>query len=405
MTQGPTIRAVVLGIALTGGAGIARPAAAQTPPSPPPPAQVTTPAEPDKPMTWKDRLKEPDQAGGLHFTEHWAVAFGGIKQGSGVGAGPAFSTRFANGGFMQLKAVISIRNFKLLQARYDSRTFWNDRAIVVSRLRWHDAPAVKLYALGPDSSDTHIDYEEHRTEASTQLVVRMRPAVRVAGGFGVERFRTRADRVNELLVNTDLAALGLSTLPPPGLGARPLFAHGFGTLGYDTRLSPDYTRRGRFLEAQIHGYSDVDGSEDSFGRVEGAAEQYIPTHGERGVIGLAARTWLSVAEGARSVPFYLTPTLGGGDLLRAYPSYRFRDRHALLLLAQYRWAVHKLVDLAGTYEAGKVAPTLDGLDFDNMAHSIAAGVRVHSKKSGLVRADMAYGREGVGFRIGFSAGG
>jgi hypothetical protein len=105
------------------------------------------------------------------------------------------------------------------------------------------------------------------------------------------------------------------------------------------------------------------------------------------------------------VPFYLTPTLGGGDLLRAYPSYRFRDRHALLLTAQYRWAVHKLVDLAGTYEAGKVAPRVSGLDFDDMAHSIAIGARVHTDKSGLIRTDIAYGREGVGFRIGFSAGG
>ena len=194
-------------------------------------------------------------------------------------------------------------------------------------------------------------------------------------------------------------------MPPPGLGAHPLFAHGFGTLGYDTRLSPDYTRRGRFVEAELHGYSDVHGKEDSFGRFEGTAEQYIPTHGERGVIGLSARTWLSLADGARSVPFYLTPTLGGGDLLRAYPSYRFRDRHAMLLAAQYRWAVHKMVDLAGTYEVGKVAPTVGGLDFDDMAHSIAIGARVHTDKAGLIRTDVAYGREGVGFRIGFSAGG
>src|SRR5829696_10336394 len=108
--------------------GLARSAGAQT--TPPPPAQVTTPAaQPDEPLTWKDRLKEPDQAGGLHFTEHWAAAFGGIKQGSGAGAGPAFSTTFGGGDFLQLKAVVSIRRFWLLQARYDSRRFWSDRAI------------------------------------------------------------------------------------------------------------------------------------------------------------------------------------------------------------------------------------------------------------------------------------
>ena len=384
--------------------GIAPGAAAQAPatssPPPPPPPQ-------EEPITWKDRLKEPDQAGGLHFTEHWAVAFGGIKQGSGVGAGPAWSTKFANGGFVQLKAVISIRNFRLLQARYDSPRFWNDRGILINRLRWHDAPEVALYQLGPDSPDREIDYAERRTELSSQMVVRLRPTVRAAGGFGFERFRTRADRLNELVDPALLASLGSPglTAPPPGLGTRPMYAHGFGSLGYDTRLSPDYTRHGRFIEGELHGYSDVSGDQPAFGRFEGTIEQYIPTHGERGVIGVSARTWLSVSDNSRAVPFYLTPTLGGGDLLRAYPSYRFRDRHALLLTAQYRWAVHKFVDVATTYEAGKVAPTVGGLDFDNIAQSIALGARLHSKKSGLLRADVAYGREGVGFRIGFSAGG
>ena len=406
LTRDLTVPAAILGLIAI---GPARTAEAQTAPSPPPPAQATTAAAPpDEPLTWKERLKEPDQAGGLHFTEHWAVAFGGIKTGSGIGAGPAFSTTFANGGFMQLKAVISIRNFRVLQARYDSRRFWNDRAIVISRARWHAAPKVSLYQLGPDSPDRHIHYDERKTELSSQMAVKLRPAIRAVGGFGVERFRTRAERLEELfdpaLVQT-LPALGLTVTPPPGLGTRPFFAHGFAGLGYDTRLSPEYTRGGSFVEAEVHGYSDVSGDQPSFGRFEGTLEQYIPTHGGRGVIGASARTWLSISDAARAVPFYLTPTLGGGDFLRAYPSYRFRDRHALLLTAQYRWAVHKMVDVAATYEAGKVAPTVGGLNFDDIAQSIALGARLHTQKSGLIRADVAHGREGFGFRIGFNAGG
>ena len=373
--------------------GLASPSAAQAPPPPPEP-------QPEK-VKLIDRLKEPDQAGGIHFTEHWGVAFGGIKSGSGIGAGPAFSTKFKNGGFVQLKAVISIRNFQLLQARYDTPRFWGDRAILINRVRWHHAPEVKLYRLGPDSPNRRIDYDERRTEISSGLDLKLRPTVRATGGFGVERYRTRADGLDVL---ADPGSLAL-TAPPPGLGAHPFFAHGYGSLSYDTRLSPSYTRSGRFLQGELHGYADVDGSEDGFGRFEGTAEQYIPTHGARGVIGLSTQVWLSLAEDARSVPFYLTPTLGGGDLLRAYPSYRFRDRHALLLTGQYRWAVHKFVDLAWTYEGGKVAPEVEGLTFDNMAHSIAVGARLHTEKAGLLRTDVAYGREGWGFRIGISAGG
>ena len=370
-------------------------------------AQTSAPAPLDpaeEEVTWKERmkerLKEPDQAGGMHLTEHWGIAFGGIKQGSGIGAGPAWSTKFSNGGFIQAKAVISIRNFRLLQVRYDTPNFWNGRGIVISRVRWHHAPNVRLYALGPDSPTRRTHYEERRGEVSSRLEFKLRPTVTAVGAFGLERFRTSAD-LNDL---ADPQSLAL-TAPMPGLSTHPIFAHVLASLEHDTRLSPDYTRRGRFFEAALHGYNDVQSTEASFGRFEGTAEQHVPTHGEKGVISVWARTWLSLAEGPRSVPFYLTPTLGGGNLLRAYPTYRFRDRHAMLLAAQYRWAVHKFVDLAWTYEAGKVAPEVRGLNFDDIAQSIAIGLRAHTRKTSLVRMDLAYGREGFSVSVGLSASG
>lgn len=381
------------------------PAVGQTtqPPQTSQPAQSAVGEQP----SWLVRLREPDQAGGLHFTDHWAVVFGGIKQGSGIALGPAWSTKFRDGGFVQLKGVYSIRNYKLVQLRYDTRRFWDDRAIVISRLRWQDAPKVKLYQSGIDSPDRRIDVAERKTEASTLLVVKPRPRLRAAAGFGVERYRTSTDNLAALYVPEVLATmtnLGLS-VAPPGLGRRPLFAHAVGSFGYDSRLSPDYTREGTWLDGELHAYTDVRGNEDSFGRFEGNAEQFIPTLGGRGVVGLYGRTWISLADGLTAVPFYLMPTLGGGSLLRAFPSYRFRDRHALLLATDYRWAVHKMADVVVTYEAGKVASTVSGLSLDNMAHSIAIGIRGHTEKAGLFRADVAHGREGWGFRIGFSAGG
>ncbi len=141
------------------------------------------------------------------------------------------------------------------------------------------------------------------------------------------------------------------------------------------------------------------------GRLEGTLQQLVPTHGGRGVIDLSARTWLSFAEGDRSVPFFLMPTLGGGEMLRAFPSYRFRDRDALLLKGEYRWAVRKMADVAGVYEAGKVGAEIENLGLRDVAHSFGIGIRAHSKTSSLFRADLAHGREGFGFRIGFSAAG
>lgn len=380
--------------------GFASLAFAQTPPATQPQP------EPEK-KSLKDRLKEPDQGGGIHLTEHFAIVFGGIKQGSGIALGPAVSTKFKDGGFAQLKAVYSVKQFKLVQARYDTRRFWSDRAIVISRVRWQDAPELPLYHIGPDSPDARVDYSEKKTEASSRASLKVSPLVTVNLGFGAERYTTSGGRTNLDPNFLDaLAALGLTPAPPLGIGTKPTFGHAFMGVGLDSRApSSDYSRRGRFAEAELHAYNDWKGGQDSFRRLELTAQQLIPTHAERGVIDLSARAWLSQSSDPLGVPFYLMPTLGGGDLLKAYPSYRFRDRNALLLKSEYRWAVHKMVDIAGVYEAGKVAPRVNGLKLENMAHSVAIGLRGHTDKASLFRADLAYGSEGLGFRIGFSSGG
>lgn len=359
-----------------------------------PPATVPDP--PKEPATLMDRLKEPDQGGGLHLTKHFAIVFGGIKSGSGIALGPAISNKFANGAYAQVKAVYSIEKFYVIQARYDTRKFWDGRAMLISRLRLQHAPKLDLHRLGPDSPAASVDYGERKTEASTRLRMQLAPAVRVGSGFGIEKYSTTGGRI-------DLAdAGGLPPVPPlPGLATKPVFAHTFFSVANDSRTSPDYSRSGRLIEGAIHHYFDLHDGQDAFGRFEGTAQQLIPTHGGKGVIDLSAQTWLSLANGERSVPFFLMPTLGGSTYLKAYQSYRFRDRHALLLKGEYRWAVHKMVDVAGFLEAGKVAPAVKGLSLSNMAEAIGAGLRVHSKTSSLVDLDLAHGRNGFKFTISF----
>jgi hypothetical protein len=364
-------------------------------------AQTTTKPEPEPELTLKERLKEPDQAGGIHFTKHFAVAFGGIKQGSGVAVGPAFSYTFPDGGFTQLKAVYSLKRFSVLQARYDTRRLWSGRAIVISRLRLQDAPKLSLYRLGPNSPDARVDYGERKTEASSILIWKARPRVRVVAGFGIERYSTDGGRIDLAEGNRALPAIP----PVPGLSTHPWYAHTVGSLGFDTRDSPDYSRSGFYAMGALHDYHDLRDEQGSFRRVEGTVQELVPTFGERGVIDLSAQAWLSQGTGDGSVPFFLMPTLGGGDLLRAYKSYRFRDRDALLLKSEYRWAVHKMADVAGVYEIGTVASRLDAFSVDGLEHSIALGIRVHSDKANLFRADVAHGREGFGFRVGFTTGG
>lgn len=380
-------RVVVLLVGMgAGGEAVAQPAASVP--------------EPPKEPTLKERLMEPDQGGGLHLTRHFAVVFGGIKQGSGIALGPAFSHKFADGAYTQLKAVYSLRHFRLLQARYDSRSFWDGRATMISRVRWQDAPELSLFRLGSDAPELSVEYGERKTEGSTRIDIRLAPKLRVAAGIGLERYATSGGRI-------DLADHeGLPSIPPvPGLGTHPWFSHTFVSAALDSRNSPDYSSSGRLFEAAFHDYRDWHDGLASFERVEGTAQQLVPTFGGRGVIDLSAQAWLSLSDGPRSVPFFLMPTLGGSTYLNAYEVYRFRDRNALVAKGEYRWTVHPRVDVAGVYEVGKVAANLRGLNFKNSALSVGAGLRVHSKTSSLVALDLAHGRDGFGFAISFNSGG
>jgi hypothetical protein len=354
-----------------------------------------------------------DQGGGIHFTKHLAVFFGGIKQGSSIAAGPAVSWEFKDGGYFQVKAGYSVKQFKLLQARYDSRPLFGKRSMISTRLRWQDAPKLPLFQEGPDSPDRHLTIGMTKTEWSAFLRTTVAPNVTVSVGSGVEGYKSSGK-----WADLEEALLKLGAVPEaPGLASRPWYVRSFVSAQNDTRFSPEYTRTGRLLEAGLYHYHDMHDGTESYRRLELAAVQFLPTFRTddptanitkprryKGALSLFARAWYSYTGTGQDVPFYLMPYLGGGDYLRGYSSYRFHDRNALLLGTEYRYAVHKMLDVAVLVEGGTVASEPMGLSLGRLAPSVAGGVRVHSKTSGLLRLDVARGRDGFKIAIGMSAG-
>ena len=114
-------RVGVFVLSVLGPAG-ARPVFCQAPAATPPPPK---PNEESLVARLKSQMKEPDQGGGCTSpsTGPWRSA--ASSRDLAIALGPAFSNKFANGSYMQLKAVSSIKKFRLLQARYDTRRFWS----------------------------------------------------------------------------------------------------------------------------------------------------------------------------------------------------------------------------------------------------------------------------------------
>jgi hypothetical protein len=82
--------------------------------------------------------------------------------------------------------------------------------------------------------------------------------------------------------------------------------------------------------------------------------------------------------------------------LRAYPSWRFRDRHSLLLSGEFRWIPNRLgLDMALFYDAGKVTARRQDLDLDGLESNVGIGIRFHGPMATPLRVELAKGREGL----------
>jgi Omp85 superfamily domain len=344
---------------------------------------------------FEQRLLNIERAGGLGVTSGWFVTFGDIKSGSSFAMGPAYGKLFDNGALIHVKGAYSIRNFKLAQLTLQAPPMAGNRLAVNGRVRWQDAPTLAFYPIGADSTETRFDFSETKAEVSGRAMFRPVRFVQLGGGLSFEDF----DTTHVTLEDSANAPLGLIFVP--GSGSDPRYVHSYVSGALDWRDGVSYSRRGSLLQATFHDYRQQNGDGLSFRRVDAAAEQYIPILHGNWVIFLGLRASTTDTSDGNLVPFFLMPQLGG-NTLRGFKNYRFRDRHSLVFTAEYRWYVQEFVDMAIFYDAGKVAPERSQLDFDGLKTSVGGGIRFHGPQTTAVRLEVARSHEGWRLIFGFS---
>lgn len=343
---------------------------------------------------WLERkLLEAEASGGLFVPKGFFITFSDIKSGSGFAAGPGYGKLFENGASYQAKAVYSIREFKLLQVSGRGPRIASGRVMLNGRARWQDAPELAVFPLGPGAPRTRADYSETKTEVSGQATFLPVRWIRLAAGAAYESYKTEA------VSSTGDAALVLATMP--GLGADPDYFHSSVSAAIDSRTGLGYSRSGTRLQGTLHDYRQQDDGPYNFQRVDAIAQQLIPILHGNWVLDLSVRASSTTADGGDTVPFFLMPTLGGSRGLRGYQSYRFRDRHSIVLTAEYRWYVQEFVDMAVFYDAGKVASRRSDLDFDGLKRGVGIGIRFHAPQTTILRLELARGDEGMRYIFSF----
>jgi hypothetical protein len=345
------------------------------------------------------RLLAIERAGGPGVASGWFVTFGDIKSGSGLALGPAYGKLFDTGALIHAKAAYSIRNFKMVQLSLHAPPAADGRLTIGGRLRWQDAPVLAFYPIGTSSTKTRFDFSETKTEVSGLALFRPAPIVRLGGGVSYENFDT-----TPVILKDPSPSEPLQLVFVPGADRDPVYVHTHVSGALDWRDGLAYSRRGSLLQAAVHDYRQQSGDGLSFKRVDAVAEQYVPILNGNWVIYLGMRASMTSTSDGNVVPFFLMPQLGGNDL-RGFSSYRFRDRHSILVTAEYRWYVQEYVDMAIFYDAGKVTSTRSQLDFGGLKSSVGAGIRFHGPQTTVVRMEVARSREGWRLIVGFSPAG
>jgi outer membrane protein assembly factor BamA len=300
---------------------------------------------------------------------------------------------------LESSARWSIRGYQAYDLRFGRLERDTRGPAIYLDLGYADFPQEDFFGLGPDSEMR--DRTDFRLEQESYDIV---------GAYRFNSWLNTSLRAGYMQVNTgpgtddrypDIGQLfGGSDVP--GLAAQPDFLRVHYQVAADYRDVPGNPHGGGLLAAGFGRYDDRGGGAFSFNRVEFDARHYIPVGSTVRILALRFFTSFDNADSEAEVPYYFQRTLGGGDALRGFREFRFRDRNLLYMSGEYRWEPVRAVELAVFYDAGKVFSRRADFDFSGLKKSVGFGVRFKAPGSVVFRIDTARSSEGT--RVFFKFG-
>jgi hypothetical protein len=361
------------------------------------------------------RLEPPDQPGLEHFlldlesgrlyerflnpAEGVYPKFGTITPGSGFSMGPAFRLPARLGGHVDFSgfATGSFKKYWMVEGRMRMPRLADERLTIDLHAQRYDFPEEDYFGIGPASSrDDHVTYGLRNTVAGGTAAFQPLGWLSLSG---TGQYLT--PRVAAYAESGSIGSL-FDNQSAPGLARQPDYMRYEAMADVNFREPRGNPRSGGRYALTYQRFADLDGGAYSFDRLEADLQQYVPLLRDRRLLALRAFASVSEADDGAEVPFYLQRTLGGPDDLRGFRRFRFRDRHALLLQAEYRWEIFTAVDGAIFYDAGKVASRNEDLILRDLESDYGIGFRFGTRNGVFLRIEGAFGsREGKHFIFRF----
>ncbi len=319
--------------------------------------------------------------GGLPFDSGFAL---GLEYGS-----PAGRRRLPE---FRARAVGSVKKYELLETALAAPPMAGGLLFAETRARYRNYPEEDFWGLGAKSHpDRRTTFRLEDFDWTTTFGIRpCRPLeVGLAAGWLRVNVGPGQDR--------DFPSIEQRFAPGevPGLQRQPRFLHAGAFLRWDWRDQPDDARRGGFYQFRGTWFGDRPSGAYRFRRWEADLRQYLPAARPRDTIALRLQAVFTDKGPRRQVPFFLQPTVGGGNDLRGYRQYRFRDENALAGNFEYRRRVREIFHLVGFADAGGVFERPGRVSLRRMRGSIGAGARLKLTEGLAVGLELGWSPEGL----------
>lgn len=184
-------------------------------------------------------------------------------------------------------------------------------------------------------------------------------------------------------------------------GTIPGYRGGFGSaLGlvaaFDSRDNIINPYKGTFSEISTYFFGKYVGGQFNFVKINGVYQKYWKL--KRRHI-LATQTKMRITTG--EVPFLDMSTLGDHDLLRGYPSNRYRDKNFIATQVEYRFPLFWRFGAVTFAGIGDVFNGTSDLGFNDLKYSTGGGLRFIIKPAERlnIRVDYGYGTNGGEFYL------
>ncbi len=330
------------------------------------------------------------------------LKFGGLTKGGGFGVGPGYRNWFLDDrAVFNTSVVASFRNYWAGTAEVIFPKLAGDRLVVGGHGYYRYWPRERFYGLGRDSSsDERTSFlrkgYEFRGDATYAIV----PVVKV-GGITAFRHETIGEGHSPDFPSIEEV---FTPVEAPGLDQQPDYLWSGTFVDVDYRDQPKNTRSGGHFRLSYDLWHDLDDFGLSYRDLRFEALHAFPIFDKKRVFITRLIAQSTDSPGGNAVPFYAQPTLGGSTTLRGFDEFRFRDRNALLINAEYRWEAFSGLDMAIFGDWGDVGHTWDDIDIDKLKSDYGLGFRFNTFRSVFLRIDLARSVQ-EGFRVNTSFSG